>query len=235
MKLILLVGARPNFMKIAPIIRAIDKYNSPINSRAFEPVLVHTGQHYDYEMSKVIFEDLELPEPDIYLGVGSGTHAEQTARVMIKFEKALLSEKLDLIMVVGDVNSTLAGAIAAVITHIPIAHVEARLRSHNRDMPEEINHLLTNTISDYLFTPLPSADENLRKEGISESKNFLVGNVMVDSLLYHRQKAEQSRVLSELGLEHRGYAVLTLHRPGNLAVTNSDLLENRLTEQIQTV
>lgn len=216
MRIILLVGARPNFMKIAPIIRAIDKHNSSLGRKSFEPILVHTGQHYDYEMSRIFFEDLELPEPNIYLGVGSGTHAEQTAYVMIGLEKVLLKEMPELVMVVGDVNSTLAGAIAAVKTQVPVAHVEAGLRSYDRDMPEEINRLLTDTISDYLFTPSANADENLRKEGISDNKIFLVGNVMVDSLIYYRQKAEESQILSELELNQRGYALLTLHRPSNV-------------------
>lgn len=216
MKIILLVGTRPNFMKIAPIIRAIDKCNSSISRKLIEPILVHTGQHYDYEMSKIFFEDLELSEPDIYLGVGSGTHAEQTARVMMRLERVLIKEKPDLVTVVGDVNSTLAGAIATVKLHIPVAHVEAGLRSYDRNMPEEINRLLTDAISDYLFTPSPDADETLRKEGIPDKKIFLVGNVMIDSLLYNKQKAEQSQVLSQLGLGQGGYALLTLHRPSNV-------------------
>jgi UDP-N-acetylglucosamine 2-epimerase (non-hydrolysing) len=223
MKVINVVGARPNFMKIAPIIRAIATYN---NSYHLSPItlhhlLVHTGQHYDYEMSKVFFKDLELPEPDIYLGVGSGTHAEQTGKVMIEFEKVLFKERPDLVIVVGDVNSTLACALATSKIHYSkdsvestkvgsfnseqlsvnnltnsknsinainargyrplIAHVEAGLRSFDRTMPEEINRLLTDQISDFLFTPSPDADENLKKEGIPEDKIFLVGNVMVDS------------------------------------------------------
>ena len=216
MKIILVAGARPNFMKIAPLIRAIDKHNASPGRKPIEPILVHTGQHYDYEMSKVFFDDLELPEPDIYLGVGSGTHAEQTGKVIIGFEEVLFQGKPDLVIVVGDVNSTLAGALAAVKLHIPVAHVEAGLRSYDRNMPEEINRLLTDAISDYLFTPSPDADENLRKEGIPEAKIFLVGDIMVDSLLYNREKAEQSQILSQLGLRQRGYALLTLHRPSNV-------------------
>jgi len=232
MKIILLVGARPNFIKIAPIIRAIDKYNNSAGGKALKSVLVHSGQHYDYEMSKVFFEDLDLPEPDIHLGVGSGTHAEQTARVMTKFEEVLFREKPDLVIVVGDVNSTLAGAITAAKMHIPIGHVEAGLRSRGQNTPEEINRLLTDTISDYLFTPLASADENLIREGIPENKIFLVGNVMVDSLFYHRQRAEQSRVLSKLGLRQGDYAILTLHRPAN--VDNRERLK-RISEAIREV
>ncbi len=219
-KIILIAGARPNFMKIAPIYRAIKKYQQSIKE-----ILVHTGQHYDYEMSKVFFEDLELPTPDIYLGVGSGSHAEQTGQIMIKLERVLLQEKPDLVMVVGDVNSTLAGALASVKLHIPVAHVEAGMRSFDRTMPEEINRLLTDAVSDYLFTPSPDADENLKKEGIPESKIFLVGDVMVDSLLFNLEKARKSRILEKLGLrtslsDNRplagDYSLLTLHRPSNV-------------------
>jgi len=216
MRMILLVGARPNFVKIAPIMRAIDRHNSTSSSKSIEPILVHTGQHYDYEMSKIFFEDLELPEPDMYLGVGSGTHAKQTARVMMRLEKVLMKEKPDLVMVVGDVNSTLAGALAAVKLHISLAHTEAGVRSYDWERPEEINRLLTDAISEYLFTPSPDADENLRKEGIPDKRIFLVGNVMIDSVLYNRQKAEQSQILHQLRLRQGGYALLTLHRPSNV-------------------
>ena len=216
MKFILVVGARPNFMKVAPIIRAIDKHNYTSTSKFIEPILVHTGQHYDYEMSQIFFEDLELPQPDIHLGVGSGTHAEQTGKVMIEFEKVLLKERPDLVIVVGDVNSTLAAALAAAKLHIHVAHVEAGLRSYDRSMPEEINRLLTDAISDYLFTPSPDADENLRKEGIPQEKIFCVGNVMIDSLLFHKEVVSQRQVLSQLGLEKGDYALLTLHRPSNV-------------------
>ncbi len=216
MKLILVAGARPNFMKIAPISRAIAKHNGTSSGELIEPILVHTGQHYDYEMSQVFFENLKLPQPDIHLGVGSGTHAEQTGKVMIEFEKVLLKEEPDLVIVVGDVNSTLAAALAAVKLHIPVAHVEAGLRSDDRSMPEEINRLLTDAISDYLFTPSPDADKNLRKEGIPHEKIFCVGDVMIDSLLFHKEIASQRQVLSRLGLEKGGYALLTLHRPSNV-------------------
>ena len=225
MKLINVVGARPNFMKIAPIIRALKKHNNRVDlslgthHSKVAAILVHTGQHYDYEMSKVFFEDLELPEPDIYLGVGSGTHAEQTGNVMIAFEKVLLKERPDLVVVVGDVNSTLACALSSVKLHIPVAHVEAGLRSSDRTMPEEINRLLTDAISDYLFTPSPNADENLKREGISEDKIFQVGNVMVDSLLFNLDKAKKSNILKKWGLQKglsTDYALLTLHRPSNV-------------------
>ena len=216
MKAILVCGARPNFMKIAPLLRAIDKHNAASQGNTIEPALVHTGQHYDYEMSQAFFQDLELPKPDIYLGVGSGTHAEQTGKVMIELEKVLLSEKPDLVVVVGDVNSTLAAAIAAVKLNTSVAHVEAGLRSYDRAMPEEINRLLTDQISDYLFTPSPDANENLKKEGVPKEKIFLVGNVMVDSLLFNKDKADQSTILSRLKLAEKGYALLTLHRPANV-------------------
>ena len=225
MKLINVVGARPNFMKIAPIIRAIKKHNSKIHSSLerhhskLDAILVHTGQHYDYEMSKVFFEDLELPEPNIYLGVGSGTHAEQTGNVMTSFEKVVLKEKPNLVVVVGDVNSTLACALSSVKLHIPVAHVEAGLRSSDRTMPEEINRLLTDAISDYLFTPSPNADENLKREGVSEDKIFQVGNVMVDSLLFNLDKAKKSNILKKWGLQKglsTDYALLILHRPSNV-------------------
>jgi len=217
-------------MKIAPIIRAIKKHNNRIHSSLdshlskLDGILVHTGQHYDYEMSKVFFEDLEIPEPNIYLGVGSGTHAEQTGNVMIEFEKILFKREPDLVIVVGDVNSTLACALSSVKLHIPVAHVEAGLRSFDRTMPEEINRLLTDAIADYLFTPSPDADENLKREGISEDTIFFVGDVMVDSLLYNLDKAKKSKVLEELGLQlptancqlPTDYALLTLHRPSNV-------------------
>ena len=216
MKIVLVVGARPNFMKIAPLLRAIDKHNTSSKGTCIEPILVHTGQHYDYEMSQVFFQDLELPKPDVYLGVGSGTHAEQTARVMTGIEKVLLKEQPDLVVVVGDVNSTLAAALAAAKLHISVAHVEAGLRSYDHTRPEEINRLLTDHISDYLFTTSIYDDTNLKKEGIPREKIFFVGNVMVDSLLFNKARADQSQILAQLKLAKEGYALLTLHRPGNV-------------------
>jgi len=239
LKIILVAGARPNFMKVAPILKAIRSHNSAKRSPRIKPLLVHTGQHYDYEMSAVFFEDLDLPQPDIYLGVGSGSHAEQTGRVMIEFEKVLLKEKPDLVMVVGDVNSTLAAALAASKLHIPIAHVEAGIRSGDTAMPEEVNRLLTDHISDYLFTTSHYDDENLRKEGIPSGKIFRVGNVMVDSLLESRYKAEKREILSKLGLKKKDYALLTLHRPSN--VDNREVLicllkaVNEISEKITVV
>jgi UDP-N-acetylglucosamine 2-epimerase (non-hydrolysing) len=170
------VGARPNFMKIAPIMREMSKYNSRINQ-----VLLHTGQHYDKDMSKSFFSDLNLPDPDIYLGVGSGTHAEQTGTIMIEFEKCCLREKPGLVIVVGDVNSTLACSLVAAKLGIPVAHIEAGLRSFDWTMPEEINRVLTDKLSDFLFTTCEDADNNLIKEGLSKDKIHFVGNVMIDT------------------------------------------------------
>lgn len=215
MKVILVCGARPNFMKIAPLLRAMQKFNGE-QGKFFEPILVHTGQHYDYEMSRVFFEDLELPEPDIYLGVGSGTHAEQTGRIMIELERVLFKEKPDLVIVVGDVNSTLAAALATVKLRISLAHVEAGLRINDIVIPEEVNRRLTDAISDYLFVPGSYAGDNLKREGIDEHKIFLVGNIMVDSLLFNAEKAKQRDVLIRWGLLKESYAVLTLHRQENV-------------------
>lgn len=210
-KVISVVGARPNFMKVAPIHKAFQKYNNQITHK-----ICHTGQHYDKRMSKIFFEDLDLPKPDFYLGVGSGSHAEQTAKVMIEFEKVLLKEKPDLIIVVGDVNSTVACSLVAAKLSIKVAHVEAGLRSFDRTMPEEINRLLTDAISDYLFVTEKSGITNLEKEGIDKSKVFLVGNVMIDSLSHYLQKANMSRVLYEYELEPSEYILVTLHRPSNV-------------------
>jgi UDP-N-acetylglucosamine 2-epimerase (non-hydrolysing) len=216
MRIVLVCGARPNFMKIAPLLRAIDKHNNSTPSIHIEPLLVHTGQHYDYEMSQVFFQDLELPKPDVYLGVGSGTHAEQTGKVMIELEKVLLKEKPDLVVVVGDVNSTLGGALTAVKLHIPLAHVEAGVRLFDKSVPEEVNRLLTDAVADYLFTYSIYENRNLRKEGIPEERIFLVGNVMVDSLLHNKEKAAGRIILSQLKLSNSSYCVLTLHRPENV-------------------
>lgn len=205
------VGARPNFMKIAPIQRAMQQY-----PREFQPLLVHTGQHYDERMSKLFFEDLQLPQPDIYLGVGSGSHAEQTARIMIDFEKICLERKPDLVLVVGDVNSTVACSLVASKLWIPVAHVEAGLRSYDRKMPEEINRLMTDAVSDYLFVTEQSGIDNLLKEGIDRAKIHFVGNVMIDSLAYFLEKANGSPVLQQFELQPRGYALVTLHRPSNV-------------------
>ncbi len=204
-KIISVVGARPNFMKVAPIHKAFNQLKIKNEKLKIEHLICHTGQHYDEKMSKVFFEDLELPKPDFYLGVGSGSHAEQTARIIIEFEKILLQEKPDLVIVVGDVNSTIACALTAVKLGIKVAHVEAGLRSFDRSMPEEINRILTDSISDYLFVTEKSGIENLEKEGITNGKVFFTGNVMIDSLKNYLPKAEnlvishQSFVNSENG------------------------------------
>lgn len=218
-KIISVVGARPNFMKVAPIHKAFQKYNGTVKH-----LICHTGQHYDKKMSKVFFEDLEMPQPDFYLGVGSGSHAEQTANVMIEFEKVLLKEKPDLVIVVGDVNSTVACSLVAAKLHIKVAHVEAGLRSFDRDMPEEINRLLTDAISDYLFVTEETGLENLENEGIPKEKVFFVGNVMIDSLVYYLPKTEKSNILNEYDLKPSNYILVTLHRPSN--VDSKEFLEN---------
>jgi len=204
------VGARPNFMKVAPIHRAIAE-RGVLGQR-----LVHTGQHYDVNMSDVFFADLKLPAPDVHLGAGSGSHAEQTAKVMLELEKICASERPDLISVVGDVNSTLAAALVAAKALIPLAHVEAGLRSYDRTMPEEINRMVTDRLAALLLTPSPDANENLRKEGIDESRIFFVGNVMIDSLLAFKARAQALPTLQRMGLTPRGYAVCTMHRPSNV-------------------
>lgn len=221
LKIANIVGARPNFMKIAPIHRRMQ------GSEAFAPLLIHTGQHYDKKMSQTFFVDLGMPEPDMYLGVGSGSHAVQTASVMIAMEKILLEEKPDWIIVVGDVNSTLAASLAAAKLHIPIAHVEAGLRSFDRAMPEEINRILTDSISDLLFVTEQSGLDNLKNEGVSDKKVHFVGNVMIDSLVEHLQKAKESQILQELMIEPKRYVLMTLHRPSN--VDNKKNLQDILT------
>ncbi len=212
LKVINVVGARPNFMKVAPIVEAMKR-----RKREFAPLVVHTGQHYDAQMSDAFFRDLGLPEPDVYLGVGSGTHAAQTAAVMQHFEPVVLRERPDWVLVVGDVNSTLACALVCAKLGVPVAHVEAGLRSRDRTMPEEINRLLTDQIADLLLTPSADADINLRAEGIASERIRLVGNVMIDSLDAHLKRAESSTVRERLGLsDGTDYAVLTLHRPSNV-------------------
>ncbi len=210
-KIISVVGARPNFMKVAPIHKAFQQYRSLVTH-----LICHTGQHYDEKMSKVFFEDLELPQPDFYLGVGSGSHTEQTARVMIEFEKILLAEKPDLIIVVGDVNSTIACSLVASKMGTPIAHVEAGLRSFDRTMPEEVNRVLTDAISDFLFVTEKSGIENLKREWVAGEKVFFVGNVMIDSVVHYLPKAERSKIVSDLQLQKNNYILATLHRPSNV-------------------
>jgi UDP-N-acetylglucosamine 2-epimerase (non-hydrolysing) len=197
-------------MKVAPVWRELDKHEW------FSKVLCHTGQHYDENMSKIFFVDLKLPKPDIYLGVGSGTHAEQTAKVMIAFEKALDSERPDLVMVVGDVNSTMACTLVAVKKDVAVAHVEAGLRSYDRGMPEEINRMVTDILADLLFTTCREANSNLIREGVDPSKIHFVGNVMIDSLRYYGSMAESSTILERLGVERESYGLVTIHRPSNV-------------------
>src|SRR5215472_3541115 len=211
LKVIVVAGARPNFMKIAPIVAAGKR-----RPAEFQLIVVHTGQHYDARMSDAFFQDLNLPPPDVYLGVGSGSHAVQTAAVMQAFEPVVLKETPDWIVVVGDVNSTLACALVCAKLNIKVAHVEAGLRSRDRSMPEEINRLLTDQIADLLLTPSHDADANLRAEGIPETRIRMVGNIMIDSLFKYRERARASTVASLLGVAGQDYAVLTLHRPANV-------------------
>jgi UDP-N-acetylglucosamine 2-epimerase (non-hydrolysing) len=211
LKVINVVGARPNFMKVAPIVEAMKR-----RATEFAPLIVHTGQHYDAQMSDAFFRDLGLPRPDVYLNVGSDSHARQTAAVMQTFEPVVLEEKPDWVLVVGDVNSTLACALVCAKLNIKVAHVEAGLRSRDRTMPEEINRLLTDQIADLLLTPSRDGDENLTAEGIPQERIRFVGNVMIDSLFSQLKRAEESTVRRDLGIEGKDYATLTLHRPSNV-------------------
>ena len=224
----LIAAARPNFMKIAPLYHGLKREDWA------KPIIVHTGQHYDLNMSDVFFQDLGLPDPDIHLGIGSGSHAEQTGKVLIAYEKVLLDTKPDMVIVVGDVNSTLACTLAAAkISYDPIqnskfkiqncggrrpllAHLEAGLRSFDRTMPEEINRIVTDSLADILWTPSPDADENLLHEGIDPPKIVRVGNIMIDSLEMMRQKIERLEVHGEFDLQAGGYGLVTLHRPSNV-------------------
>ena len=212
MKIIVVAGARPNFMKVAPILEAF-RIRKQIRTD-LEVLLVHTGQHYDQRMSDDFFQDLGMPHPDVNLGVGSGTHAQQTARVMTAFEDVCFEHRPDFVIVVGDVNSTVACAITAKKLGIQVAHVEAGLRSRDMSMPEEINRLCTDAISDLLFTTDAMASENLRREGVPEAKIHFVGNTMVDTLLRHIARAREMPLPD--GITPKTYAVLTLHRPSNV-------------------
>lgn len=206
----LIAAARPNFMKVAPLYHALRA------AEWAEPVLVHTGQHYDKNMSDAILEDLRVPAPDFHLGVGSGSHAEQTGTVMIEYEKICIADKPDWIVVVGDVNSTAACAMVGAKLWIPVVHLEAGLRSGDRRMPEEINRLVTDAIADVLWTPSADANDNLAAEGVSTDKVELIGNIMIDSFEMLRDKIESSHSRSELGLAKDSYALVTLHRPSNV-------------------
>ena len=209
-RILTVAGARPNFMKVAPILRELDRRGG------FESRLVHTGQHYDVSMSDAFFAELGIPEPDHNLGVGSGSHGAQTGEILTKIEQVLIEERPALVIVVGDVNGTLAAALAAAKLGIPVAHVEAGLRSFDRAMPEEINRVLTDAISDLCFTTEPVANENLLREGVAAERVHFVGNVMIDTLLAHLEAARARDVAGQYGLERRRYAVLTLHRPSNV-------------------
>ncbi len=206
----LVCGARPNFMKIAPLYHALKKEDWA------RPVIVHTGQHYDFKMSDTFFTDLNLPSPDISLEVGSGTHGEQTGKVIISYEKVLIEKRPDLVVVVGDVNSTMAAALAASKLGIKVAHLEAGLRSFDKTMPEEINRMVTDVLADLLWVPSEDAVENLIREGIARDKIQMVGNIMIDSLEMVREKIESQKAHLDFGLEAGNYGVVTLHRPSNV-------------------
>lgn len=207
----LVVGARPNFVKVAPVYRALHALGSRVRLR-----LVHTGQHYDAAMSDVFFEQLAIPAPDVFLNVGSSTHGAQTGAIMAGYEDVVLKERPDLLLVFGDVNSTVACTLVAVKLGIRTGHVEAGLRSNDRAMPEEINRIVTDHICDWLFTPSPDGDENLLREGIPASRIFRIGNVMIDTLVAARVQIAASTVLEQLALTPNGYGLLTLHRPSNV-------------------
>jgi UDP-N-acetylglucosamine 2-epimerase (non-hydrolysing) len=220
----LIAAARPNFMKIAPLYHALNK------DQALEPVIVHTGQHYDISMSDAFFQDLRLPEPHIHLGAGSGSHAEQTGRVMIAYEKVVMEQRPDMVVVVGDVNSTIACTLAATkvvyslsendpvtgLNRPLVAHLEAGLRSFDRTMPEEVNRLATDVLADLLWTPSPDGDEHLLHEGVATEKIVRVGNIMIDSLEMMREHIEATPIYEQFGVKKGDYAVLTLHRPANV-------------------
>lgn len=224
MKVIQVVGARPNFMKVAPLHRAIQQLSG------WTSKIVHTGQHFDAKMSDVFFTQLELPKPDYFLGIGGGSHTEVTAHIMLAFEKIVADEKPDLIIVVGDVTSTLACTLVAIKMGIPVAHVEAGLRSFDRTMPEELNRLLTDSVANYLFVTEESGLNHLKNEGVPDEKVFFSGNVMIDSLVRYQEKAKNSTILTDLGLQPSdsglsssefglipsNYIVMTMHRPANV-------------------
>lgn len=225
-RILSVAGTRPNFMKIA-LVHAALRAHAGLRSR-----IVHTGQHYDEEMSDVFFRDLGLPEPHVHLGVGSGSHAEQTAKVMTAFEPVLVEEDPDAVLVVGDVNSTLACALVAAKLHVPVGHVEAGLRSFDEEMPEEINRKLTDQISRWLFVTEESGVENLEREGIPNERIHLVGNVMIDTLVRCRDLARERTVRANLGLVDSPYVLITMHRPSN--VDDSGSLE-RVVEMIEAI
>ena len=215
MKLVNIVGARPQFIKLAPVLKAILEYNAAHPDRPIQEILVHTGQHYDYRMSGVFFDELGLKSPAYHLGVGSGTHGAQTGEMLRRIEEVLMAEHPDIVMVYGDTNTTVAGALAAAKLHIPVAHVEAGLRSFNRRMPEEINRVLTDHLSDLLFCPTETAVRNLEREGITRGVHR-VGDVMYDAVLQYLELAQRkSRILEQLALKPSSYALATIHRAEN--------------------
>ncbi len=222
MKITLIAGARPNFMKIAPIIRAVE--NAQKSGKSIEYRLVHTGQHYDDKLSKIFFEQLQIPQPHVNLGAGSGTQAEQTARIMIEFEKDLIANPTDLVVVVGDVTSTMACTIVAKKLNTKVAHVEGGIRSFDMAMPEEINRIVTDSLADYFFTTSEVANQNLLKNGAKEDQIFFVGNTMIDTLLTQLPKTKKPEKWSEWNVKSKEYLVLTLHRPSN--VDNADKFAN---------
>ena len=226
----IIAGARPNFMKIAPIINEIEKRQK--NGSTLQYRLIHTGQHYDRNMSGSFFEQLGIPDPDHNLGVGSGTQAEQTAGIMTRYESILLENPSDLCLVVGDVTSTMACAITAKKLDIAVGHVEGGIRSGDRTMPEEINRLVTDSITDYFFTTSPIANENLRSEGMSDDQIFFVGNTMIDTLLSNMERLVQPEGGDEKGLQEREYLVMTLHRPSN--VDEEEQLKNLIDEIVKS-
>jgi UDP-N-acetylglucosamine 2-epimerase (non-hydrolysing) len=223
LKIIIVAGARPNFMKVAPLLHSIARHNQQAvnGTRAIVPFLVHTGQHYDEKMSSVFFAELGIPAPDVNLEVGSGSHAVQTANIMTRFEPVCERERPDWVLVVGDVNSTMACALVASKMGIRVAHVEAGLRSFDRSMPEEINRLVTDSIADLLLTPSEDANENLLREGVPAARICLVGNIMIDSLLANLEKVGRSTVLARHKLEKRRFIYVTLHRPSNVDTRES--------------
>lgn len=226
----LIAAARPNFMKVAPL------YHALTAAAEFTPRIVHTGQHYDTNMSQAFFDDLGLPEPDFYLEVGSGSHAEQTGRVMMRYEEVCLRESPGCVVVVGDVNSTAAVAMVCAKLHVPVIHLEAGLRSRDRRMPEEINRLVTDAISDLLWTPSPDADENLLNEGVPAERIDRVGNIMIDSYELMRERIHSAGTAKALGVEGGEFAVVTLHRPSNVDARESlELLVDQLQQVSEAV
>ncbi|MEO0895743.1 MAG: UDP-N-acetylglucosamine 2-epimerase (non-hydrolyzing) [Bacteroidota bacterium] len=214
-KLMSLVGARPQFIKLAPLVRAIEAHNAGNRERTIEHIIIHTGQHYDHGMSDIFFDELEIPHPNVNLGVGSGRHGVQTGKMLAGIEEILLEHKPDMFIIFGDTNSTIAGALAAAKLHIPIAHIEAGLRSFNRKMPEEVNRIMSDHVSDLLFAPTPAAIENLEKEGLTD-RMISSGDIMYDTVLLNSKLAEKkSTILSKLGLEKGNYAIATCHRAEN--------------------